>query len=294
MSDEENATAREWTDLLRRIRFGATVTVPGSSRGVRGATLRAVALMLATYADADGSRIFPGTARLAVACEIDYRTAKRCLAALRWLGLIRVVRAARRRGLADEYRLTIPGDLLDKVDVLSPAQMDLEVERIRDGNRRRVDDEPGTGSADTRTAVSVRVPQTPVQAGPVDGCTGAGSTSNDGCTGASRTVVRVRPAPPTHHDVDTTTTHHTEVNLRTAVTVSRAREAVEDQIPEEGEGEPAPPPAPHGCPTHGRAFAAGTRPDGKPACPLCRATGRRPPAGDSRPGLAPVIPIRSA
>src|SRR5690606_17634783 len=154
--------------------------------------------MLATYADADGSRIFPGTARLAVACEIDYRTAKRCLAALRWLGLIRVVRAARRRGLADEYRLTIPGDLLDKDDVLSPGQMDLEVERIRDGNRRRVDDEPGTGAADTRTDTAVRVTDAPVQAGPVDGCTGAGSTSNDGCTGAGSTVVRVRPAPPTH------------------------------------------------------------------------------------------------
>lgn len=40
MSDEENATVREWTDLLRRVRFGTTVTVPGSSRGVRGATLR--------------------------------------------------------------------------------------------------------------------------------------------------------------------------------------------------------------------------------------------------------------
>lgn len=280
MSDEENATAREWTDLLRRIRFGATVTVPGSSRGVRGATLRAVALMLATYADADGSRIFPGTARLAVACEIDYRTAKRCLAALRWLGLIRVVRAARRRGLADEYRLTIPGDLLDKVDVLSPAQMDLEVERIRDGNRRRVDDEPGTGSADTRTAASVRVPQTPVQAGPVDGCTGAGSTSNDGCTGASRTVVRVRPAPPTHHDVDTPTTHHTEVNLRTAVPGPRARES--EETPEPQTTHPDQPR--RGCPHHGPAMAAGLRDDGRPACPLCR-------RGAPPSGLAPVIPL---
>jgi len=201
--------------------------------------------MLATYADADGSRVFPGTARLSVACEMDYRTTKRCLSVLRHLGLITPVRQVRRRGHAEEYQLTIPVDLLQRLEVLSPRQMEEEVERIREANRRT-----STGAARTRTPDpvrvlhapehtherdSVRVPETPVLEGSRDARTGAGSTPSPSGTGAGSTAVRVRPAPPTHHDLVTTTTHHTEVNLRTAVTGPRAREAAEDQISSEGE-----------------------------------------------------------
>ena len=46
-------------------------------------------------------------------------------------------------------------------------------------------------------------------------------------------------------------------------------------------------------PGHGPAFTPGIRRDGLPACPLCRATGRRP-SGGVRRDVAPVIPIRSA
>lgn len=246
---EEAATVREWTDLLRRVRFGANVRVPGVSRGVRGSTVRAVALMLATYADGDGSRVFPGTARLSVACEMDYRTIKRCLSVLRHLGLITPVRQVRRRGHAEEYQLTIPVDLLERLEVLSPRQMEEEVERIREANRRT-----STGAARTRTPDpvrvphapehtherdSVRVPETPVPEGPRDARTGAGSTPSPPGTGAGSTAVRVRPAPPTHHDLVTTTTHQHHVTLTTESANSpRASGRSENPISSEGDTEP--------------------------------------------------------
>ena len=56
-----------------------------------------------------------------------------------------------------------------------------------------------------------------------------------------------------------------------------------------------PQPALRGCDLHGRAFAAGVRPDGQPACPLCRRAPATPtPAAGE--GIAPVIhlPRRTA
>lgn len=220
--DDEKASVRDWTDILRRVRLGATVTVPGNTRGVRGSTVRAVALMLATYADADGSRVFPGTARVAVACEIDYRTAKRCLASLRHLGLIVLVRPARQRHHADEYRLTIPTDLMERMAVLSPTEMESEVEEMRANNRRG---ERPTGAGRTRT---LRVPDAPVEAPVDEPRTGAGSTPTGPRTGAGSTAVRVPECPPTHHYIDTRTTHHSDEDLSTDVAGPRAVAAEED------------------------------------------------------------------
>lgn len=325
---EEHASVRDWTDILRRIRFGATVRVPGTTRGVRGATLRAVALMLATYADGDGSRVFPGTARIAVACEIDYRTAKRCLAALRWLGLIALTRAARRRQLADEYRLTIPSNLLDRLEVLTPAAMDLEIERIREGNRRREPkptnpDGARTGVAGTRTDDAVRgadapvqpvdnpparVPDAPVDTPPGETGTGAGSTASDASTGAGSTFVRVPECPPTHHDLDTTTTHHPQRNLRSKPAGPRAREAEEpdsdvvDEQPPPGplrviEGNPAAPDTatrgiwPAAVPADPEPAAT---PRGHGFCLPCHAQGRYTVAADPTHGTHCTLHLRSA
>lgn len=224
--------------------------------------------------------MFPGTARLSVACEMDYRTTKRCLAILRHLGLITAVRTARRRGHADQYQLTIPADLLERLEVLSPADVEAEVERIRKSNRRGSDgpDGPGTGARGTRTEETPRVPETPVQPAlrvrlapvdeaPADSSTGAGSTAPDGSTGASRTVLRVPVCPPTHHYLDTTPTYHSERDLRTELKVVGTA-ASEDQIsPSEKDPEPDPPPLPEKCP-HG--LSSRLRPDGSPSCALCR------------------------
>src|ERR1051326_2391165 len=96
---DEPLTLRQWTDIVRRARLGRTV--------------KSVALMLATYADADGTRVFPGVARVAVDCELSYNVVKASLGDLRTAGLIALVRRAGRAGQADEYRLTIAEDLLE-------------------------------------------------------------------------------------------------------------------------------------------------------------------------------------
>lgn len=133
MSDELH-TPGYWMTVLRRIRFA------DARDGVSGAMIKAVATALAGYADfEDGTNIRPGTARLAVDCEIDYRTAKRCIAVLREIGLIKLVRKASRRHHSDEYRLDLPEDLLERkeIEVWDPQRYAEEIERLRVKHRGR-------------------------------------------------------------------------------------------------------------------------------------------------------------
>lgn len=95
-------------------------------RGVRrarlGTSTYAVALTIASYADADGSKIYPGVARLAWECEVSYTTVKRALRLLRDAGLIeRVKRGNRAAGWSDRYRLIWdPDRLTSRVTVPDP------------------------------------------------------------------------------------------------------------------------------------------------------------------------------
>jgi len=77
-----------------------------------------VALNAATYADADGSGIYPGNERTVADTGLSDSTVRRAYRLLRHVGLLdRVVEASRvgRRGVADEYRLAIPADVLERV-----------------------------------------------------------------------------------------------------------------------------------------------------------------------------------
>jgi hypothetical protein len=111
--DEIHGASRyEWERIVRR------VVMPT-------ATVKAVALTLATYANADGTSIYPGNERLAaVTCAAD-KTVRRALEWLRAGFLIDRVREGSRNGrggVADEYRLTIPSDLLTRHELLSPDE----------------------------------------------------------------------------------------------------------------------------------------------------------------------------
>lgn len=305
--DLENATVREWTDLLARIRFG-TVKVAGKT--ITGRIIKAVGYRAANYADADGSRVRPGLPRLAVDLEIDHGTAKRAMQVIVRSGLLRLVRAGARPGLADEYQLTIPNDLLDRegLEVWSPARHRLEIERVREqtrGRYKRKDaqeadpdavrvpevpaDEESCGSQEYPQVDPVQVPEGPADTPEREEPAGPAGTDIPAPAGPVRTDLRVPEAPATHHGPRHNPTHPTDEEPRTAVTGPRAREA-EEPISEEGDEPAAADPertaVPRGCPYHGRAFAAGNRPDGKPACPLCRRSA--PPSVD---GLAAVIPL---
>lgn len=98
----------EWERIVRRVQM------PSGTKYL--------ALMLATYADQDGSRIRPGVERLALVMCVTDRTVKRSLSALRELGLIeRTKQGNRHAGLADTYRLTVPSTVLDE-PMLSPDE----------------------------------------------------------------------------------------------------------------------------------------------------------------------------
>ncbi len=77
-----------------------------------------VALNAATYADAKGAQVYPGNERTVADTGLSLATVKRAYRMLREVGLlVRVVEGSRmgRRGVADEYRLSIPDDVLARV-----------------------------------------------------------------------------------------------------------------------------------------------------------------------------------
>lgn len=111
-----------WNALVRRARIGRA--------------RKAGCLVVSSYADADGTDIHCGVARLAVDLEVSYSTAKRILAWMRSVGLIELVRAGnRRRNLSDEYRLILGPDVLEEIHVLDPDEHSKLADNIREANR---------------------------------------------------------------------------------------------------------------------------------------------------------------
>ncbi|GIH51641.1 hypothetical protein SAMN05421833_12953 [Microbispora rosea] len=105
--DEYGIPQGEWMGLVRRARIGRE--------------RKLAMLTVGSYANADGTGIYCGVARLAVDCEVSYRTAGRYFAWARNVGLVALVRHGnRRRGKADEYRLTASPELLHHLDIPDP------------------------------------------------------------------------------------------------------------------------------------------------------------------------------
>jgi helix-turn-helix protein len=97
-------------------------------RVIRRATIldftdKGIALLLATFADYDGTRIFPGTQRLIAVSGRSKSVVLRSVRKLRDHGLIeRVEERGKngRKGDFDLYRLTIPVDCLGRLRLLDP------------------------------------------------------------------------------------------------------------------------------------------------------------------------------
>lgn len=119
---ELGATVGAWNAVVRRARIGRE--------------RKAAALVVSSYARADGTRIHCGVARLAVDLEVSYSTARRYLAWLRDVGLIELVRAGnRQRNLSDEYRLILGPDVTEHLEVLDPSQHKKLTDGMRAANR---------------------------------------------------------------------------------------------------------------------------------------------------------------
>jgi hypothetical protein len=214
----ERVTLRQWTDVVRRARLGRT--------------RKAVALMLATYADADGGRIFPGLPTLAIVCEMDYKTVKGHVDQLVKLGLLdRLPRTRGARGSHQGYHLALPAELLDRVDVLTPTQLANEAERVRDSNRRQPRstgvDNPRTGSGSTGAAdPGTAEPSTGVaRPGTGEEVQGSALPANGPSTGVRVPKVQGCAVGSTSHRTDvTTTTPHDTAGLGTDSRGPRARD----------------------------------------------------------------------
>jgi hypothetical protein len=256
MSSTPTVSVREWTDVVRRARLGKTT--------------KYIALMMATYADfRNGERVYPGVATIAVAAEVDYKTVQKAISVLLNVGLIELAkRRSGQPGSHDEYRLILGENLLEAVAVPSPAEATLAIQRVREGYHRR----GRTGRAVGSTDGSVRGAGEPVRADNEEDVQPTGDPER----GAVHPTPRRSYTPPhgalTPIDQPTTTTSHSDEDLRTAVTHTCATGPPQD---------PDPPPMPDRC-EHG--LASRLRKDGKPSCAICRRESAKP--------SAKVVPFR--
>lgn len=98
----------EWERIVRRMRMASGT--------------KYLAVVLATYADQDGTRVRPGVECLARVMCVSEKTVKRALSDLRDMGLIqRTKQGNRHAGLADEYRLVHPSNMADR-PMLDPEE----------------------------------------------------------------------------------------------------------------------------------------------------------------------------
>lgn len=101
----------EWERIVRRC--------------VMPQTVKTVAAFAAQYANRDGTRIYPGVARLAAVTCLSERSVRAALQTLRDLGLLTRTRKGSslgRQALTDEHKLTRPTDLERRVHLLDPEE----------------------------------------------------------------------------------------------------------------------------------------------------------------------------
>jgi DNA-binding transcriptional ArsR family regulator len=135
---DPGAAVNEWVNVVRRARMHLTT--------------KSVALLLASYADKHGTSIYPGVALLAAQTGLSYRTVQWHLARLREMGLIEQgSRKELRRGWSVPYRLILAADLLEKIDVPTPAAEKLAAEKITAARRTRRSPDCATSDATTRS-----------------------------------------------------------------------------------------------------------------------------------------------
>jgi hypothetical protein len=226
----------EWERIVRRI--------------VMPERVKFLALLLATFADGDGSRIRPGLDQIAAMMGRSKATTKRNMAVLRSeYGLLEeIARGGGRgaRGRASEYRLVVPEDLLERVELLDP-----------DGSRRETGlTQVSPESLETGlTVLSPVMESTPVD-NPVTGLTRVSPVSD----GNHEYWAQITPFPNKLGSFQTLTglTLHEPL-------------PVQDQPPKRTTTNPDPARPPLGraakC-EHG--LSARRRKDGTPTCALCR------------------------
>lgn len=262
VAEEIGATVGAWNALVRRARIGRDRKV--------------AALILSSYADADGTGIRCGVARLAVDMECSYRTARRYLGWLRKVGLIEVMQPGnRRRKRSDVYRLILHPDILETLDIPNPDAYAKLADAIRAADQRTPKKsaepaQPEDTLGDPQSAVDDQISED-MMADPL--------TIDQGSNEAQPEDTLGDPPPPIRTSPLTTTSPADDERVRTDLTVARASEPAED---------PDPSLPKLAKPTHcAHRLRIRYRPDGQPSCALCRRFGETLPDDH----LADVIPL---
>jgi hypothetical protein len=110
--DLRHADRNEWERVMRRI-----IT--------RHPAMKFTGLTAASYGDPDGTNIRVGTRKLALVTGYNEWTVKDAMVKLRDIGMLwRGFEGSKagRRGLNDEYCLTIPADIFERVPMLTPDE----------------------------------------------------------------------------------------------------------------------------------------------------------------------------
>ncbi|WP_027934553.1 helix-turn-helix domain-containing protein [Amycolatopsis thermoflava] len=215
-------------------------------------TTKLVAFTLRTHADPDGTRVRPGLARLCVLTELSYATVRRARRQLVDVGLLALhKRGNRRLGKADEYRLILAEDVLERVEWLNPSQIDeaaeaiaaarAEAEAARRAKKQGSPSTPKPSDQDSHTT-----PGNPDQ-----GSEATPDGSDQGSPASGKTAIRAHRKPPSGVASEPPPNQVTKPQNRPAPTHLPAQ----------------PQTAREKCP-HG--IRTGTRGDGTLACALCR------------------------
>jgi hypothetical protein len=201
----------DWISIIDRCTF--------EGLGVAPKTIRAIAIRYALHANPDGSKCHPGPAKVSALTGFEYKTVKRVLAILDAYGFRTKTASGcgprgERKVSANTYQLTIAEDLIDRLDVVSPAEIDLRAERIREANRRQP--KSVTGNAATRKNGAAADPVGPVAGNAVP--------RNPELRGTSRPQYgEPRSAIPTH-DLPPSDTYPPDDSPRADLTLPRARD----------------------------------------------------------------------
>lgn len=268
--DDMSISVRQWTEVVRRARIGKSV--------------KAVALMMATYADSNGTRIFPGLAVLAVATELNYNTVSSAVSKLQKCGLIERLKTSHQgRRQANEWRLVLAADVVDRVEILDPRAFKDAADVIRKRHRGvyktdKYKEPESTEDEDLRP--TERVAEQDSQ--PVDNSdlrpTEVVAESTPSEVSATRCVT-AEPGPATRFEATCDLlsgpppihgpSHNYYLTnwLSSTVTHPVAGAAVDISESNFSEDTPPKPSLPDRC-EHG--LKARLRADGKPSCALCR------------------------
>jgi len=223
----------EWEGAVRRLAL---------PRGVKH-----VAAVLAQYADPDGRKVRPGLPRLAEETGYSDKQVRRHLKVLRDLGLIHRVRSGSangRRALADEYVLRLPDDILDRVDLVKPVNVDA-MDNSSSTGHQMTDDES--------------------KESPVEGKDHR--TSDDQCSTGTPDIPIPEHRTSDDHPPSMTTPAPTFTPKDSVVTEGRPATSREERAVDKCD--------------HG--FVRRLRPDGSSSCALCRRGLRGPDLADVIP-----------